>query len=482
MVAIGSLGAWWKTLPSAEAAPKAKTCSSSAVAQCVQDAEDIFDRKREICEEALNACTDDPTANVPACGAGFQVCRFFADRDLGKATRECHKVCGGGLRCTNDTCCKEGVEGCNGSCYDPNTCEKCVNGVIEEGCPPPKECDGAGNCVCPGVTQECGDTCYDPDNCEECVNGALEIECLPPKECDGAGNCVCPGVTQECGDTCCNPDNCERCGADGQCVACEPCEECKPVPDPIGGTVFQCVLLPETTPCGETCCGSCQTCEEGQCRNCDSSPPRCETCDATGACVPKTCEAPLVLNSNCECACPPGQSAHLIQSHETAVGAMTAFAAQAAAVCCPEGEEPCGDSGACCPSGKCCGNACCGSCQVCEGGQCRNCDSSPPKCEICEGGKCDTMTCEEPKILNTTNCQCVCPPPPPPPPPPGPGEACISSPECLCGTRIIPTFPPAPQNIYCDPARGFKCCGTATTAYCCKTHEKCNPAGGCFPC
>jgi len=333
MVAVGSLGAWWKTLPSAEATPKATTCSNSTQAQCVQDASDRADTALENCEQVLAQCTGDPLANQQACGVLFLACRSVAGNKFKNATRKCEQAqCGGGLQCTNDTCCKQGFVGCNGSCYDPANCEDCVNGVIERGCP-------------------------------------------PPQECDGAGNCVCPGVTQECGDSCCNPDKCERCGANGQCEGCGPCEECKPVADPIGGTVFQCVPLPETTPCGSTCCGSCQTC---------------------------------------------------------------------------------------------------------DGVQCRNCDPNPPRCEICVDGRCDAMTCEEPKVLNTTSCQCECPPPPPPPIP-SPG-ACTSQPECLCGQRPMGD-PPRLGNVYCNPEFNTQCCiGPDGYAYCCKAYEKCNPAGGCFPC
>jgi hypothetical protein len=328
-----------------------------------------------------------------------------------------------------------------------------------------------------------GETCQNPGNVDpnccsgECLDFGAPGTCSSPKNKNclpGGAPCKGNGLDRKC----CS-GVCDDTGGTPRCVADCPIGQCLSRAGNRG---------PDDCEVG---CLSCQKCVNGKCiddcgSDCQGCRRPCRTIPSLEACCTNICVA---------CAETPASGAVGVAAQQDVLecGVCETCDEEQGCIPAPDGTKcgtgPCEncEGGACVPIPETtpCGETCCGSCQVCDDfttGTCRNCDSSPPKCEICEGGKCDVMTCPEPKVFNTTNCQCVCPPPPPPPPPPGPGEACISSPECLCGTRIIPTFPPAPQNIYCDPARGFKCCGTATTAYCCKTHEKCNPAGGCFPC
>ena len=205
-------------------------------------------------------------------GACFDKCRY-ADPKL------CLKCNGQGAcidQCPADQCKKcAGLEG------SPEACESTCQGLeLNFKC---YKCE-AGNCVpkC-GECQDCDlATGYECEDKFECAAGASMdptngCQCKCPVE----GQIVCPTPPvgeEECVDS--NTKlNCGTCG--NECTACETCE---------GGV---CVPLPGALPCGETCC--------------DPNSPKCETCNANGSCVTKTCPPRTVLNLNtCKCECVNG--------------------------------------------------------------------------------------------------------------------------------------------------------------------------------
>jgi hypothetical protein len=304
--------------PVAEA--KKVRCDLLAYRACVHEAEqtafDVFDfcmdQAGTFC--ALNprnpACEEvgGQTYRELDCRAGYD---FHRTHLLSRCEKERDKPCAKGTSCADvgdpagfGLCCSEGEVGCGGTCCPSG--QSCCNGT----------CCSSGQECCNG---SCKDTKgNDPQNCGGC--GSV----CPSGECE-SGVCTDPGCDPPCGQ----------------------CERCEAVTDPEGGTNFECVPIPEAQPCGEACCGSCQKCVDGQCRNCN---PACETCEG-GVCTPIP------------------------------------------------GAVPCGDG------------CCAGSCVTCDGGQCRSCDDNPPNCETCQGGSCVQKQCPGNKVLDPSGqtCNCVCP-------------------------------------------------------------------------
>jgi hypothetical protein len=227
----------------------------------------------------------------------------------------------GGTRCT------KGKQCCSGTCAQNGTC-----------CP---ICDASACQQCDETDGTCFDICADSTECLRCNNSG---SCIP--RC-GDPCFPCNSVTKDCERRRC-PEPCHACvsSTGGTCedYCSSPCEICQE--DGI-----TCLDIPGGTVCGETCCGSCLTCEDpstGKCRDCNA----CETCDA-GSCVPI-----------------PDSAAKL------------------------------------------CGEACCGSCQTCEDSStstCRNCDPNPRRCEICNEGFCVTKPCPGQLVLDHSTCRCECP-------------------------------------------------------------------------
>ena len=279
----GDKGSDWPTLP---AIPRTDiTCTVACAAICV----------------GLGiACK----ALLPyACGVFFETpplmaaCIFVAEANAyaicGVAATACNGICREKL-CTCDPPCKS-CEICVGRCWDGCGIQVC--------CPD-------GTCCSGGC---CGGGCCNPGRV--CCNGT----CVSTQQIQRTGSILryqdqvcCPPGQTPCGSTCCDPTKCEGC-VNGSC---------------------------------QSTCGSCQTCDNGQCRNCNSSegccngmcsPSVCIRSDGIPCCVP---ESPTCCGFNC---CVPGAN------------------------CCP---NPNGGH-FCCPSNQfCCGGNCCASGETCCKGNC----------------------------------------------------------------------------------------------------------------
>jgi hypothetical protein len=252
------------------------------------------------------------------------------------------------------------------------------------------------------------------------------------------------------------PPKAPKCKSDADCDECEYCNtgdnQCTPAPEPLCTPKCQRVVcenhqkICETVNDESIVCGSCGMCLNGNCfpdpriekqacgscRKCVSDPtglstvchpcggeggstaPPCLECNFFGTCVEKSCPEGSVLDRFCQCVCAAGRTAFTIQSQESeprAGVAASAQADQATLVCCPEGQEPCGTSGACCPPSECdaatgtcnscpqgqtpCGDECCTpGCETCENGACV---SSCGPCQTCQDGQCRDScgACEE---------------------------------------------------------------------------------------
>lgn len=139
----------------------------------------------------------------------------------------CELLAGGGV-CINDECCRE-EDVCGAECCGSGT--TCIKSADADLCCPTQlacgdQCCSPGSSCCGLPLGECVSLASDASNCGTCGN-----QCSPSQVCQN-GSCECPG-----------------------------------------GKV-----------CGAACCGDCQICDSGSCRNCDSSPPNCETCKG-GNCV-----------------------------------------------------------------------------------------------------------------------------------------------------------------------------------------------------
>lgn len=206
-----------------------------------------------------------------------------------------------------------------------------------------------GSCVaalCAGTGSTC---CKGPWN---------HVCCSPCEYCQadllGGVQCATNMDLKPCGEACCG--SCQTCDdpTTGRCRNCNSCETCTGAGD--------CVPNPGAKPCGEACCGSCQVCDGGQCRNCN----QCETCAASGNCVPK---------ANVGVASASGLAAPLAAASTTP-----------------------------------CNGQCCDVCQECSSTgcvpkQCPPCETCDPQSNACV----PTQTCSGGKVLDTATCQCVCP-------------------------------------------------------------------------
>jgi hypothetical protein len=266
--------------------------------------------------------------------------------------------------------------------------------------------------------------------------------CITLFGCPGCVFCVCDhniccsDSEINCGGTCCPID--QECCL-GQC--CGPGVEC---------TSSGCCPSGQSV-CGTTCCPNDQACCNGEC--CGPG-IQCDT--GTGG-----------------CGCPSGQTAHVIQSSGSRFGAAS-VQTTAAVVCCPAGQEPCGDSGACCAPEKCDAS-----------GQCNTCSAGQTECN----GTC-VDECASPKVLNPTTCQCECPQ----------GQTtcgtqcCASNQTCNNGTcqDVCPQGTACGSGGTCCPP-GYTCCGGGFNGECCPIGNgnncvdcpqgpRCSPLGGPPPC
>jgi hypothetical protein len=398
------------------------------------------------------------------CGVGQECCLFILDEGyhcVSVQTDPFH--CGSG--CANKQCNIPDQDCCQGSCQPLGTnvncaaCgNTCTNGMI---------CIH-GTCTCPSGEANCSGTCQPLGtnvNCANCGN-----TCINGKTCIN-GNCACPPGLAVCGDHCCPPGLC----------------------NPFGGC-----CQPEQSCGSNLCCLPCQTCGNGGCRDCDGSPPRCETCkngicvagtDCWGVCCGdcQTCDLVDGTCRNCNCAetcqdgnCVPNPGNKLCghniccddcQTCDYTSGTGTCRSCNCAETCqdgnCVPvpgakfcgGDVCCGDcqicdAGSCrncncaetCQDGNCvpvlgaklCGDACCGDCQTCDSGNCRNCDSSSPYCETCEAGNC---------VTSGADCW---------------GACCGDCQECDPNTRTCQNCPSCTtcQNGTCYPLPdGYPCAG-----------------------
>jgi hypothetical protein len=345
-----------------------------------------------------------------------------------------------GARCSKDEHC------CSGQCTDKVMLAD--NTIFQGKCCPDCNLDQCLRCDTRSLTPQGATKCIDV--CVDAESGSSPCKCL---ECDGQGSCI-----SKCDPT----QRCEECvGVGGVCTCRDKCE-----------ANDRCTKCDGQGNCVRKC-GECQDCGFATGYECEDK----FVC-AAGASMDPT--------NGCQCKCPEGQ----IVCASPPVGEEECVDTDTNALNCGTCGRECNSECEICEGGECvplpgkkpCGDACCGPCQVCEDpttGKCRECSA----CETCPVDTCvsKAVTCVSPNIFHPASCLC-CPPPPPPPPPPGPG-ACVSQLPCFCGQRPMGN-PPTLGNVYCSADFGFKCCTQAATgyAYCCKSHEKCNPAGGCLPC
>jgi hypothetical protein len=309
------------------------------------------------------------------------------------------------------TCSREGLEQClQHAEFAYNTCLS--------GC----------NFVEPRERKICKSTCrrtykIDVNLCREqgcptgqiCCGGACISECDSCSACDDTmGSCK-----SNCGE-------CHECGVLGLCRnKCKACERCQGgTCVPVGSTSSEGITattLSSSTPCGDQCCGPCQVCDNGTCRNCNA----CETCE-NDTCVPIA------------------------------------------------GGEPCGN--ACCgPCETCQNGVCmstCSSCEICQDGTCvprcdpcetcqdGTCQSICGPCEICQDGTCVPTLCPNCQACDTATGTCV--------------DVCSAGPpgfSCCPGTDISgrPVF-------ICCPPDTPKCCNFQNGApICIPAGQPCPP-------
>jgi hypothetical protein len=198
-------------------------------------------------------------------------------------------------------------------------------------------------------------------------------------------NYVCCGITEtSCGGACCSS---EQTCCNGICQ--------------IGVCCAQGLF-----PCGDPpheCCGSCQICEGGSCRNCNG----CEECRG-GLCIP-IIGGTLCGNQCVNTATDPNNCG---SCGNVCTGGKTCQSRQCE---CPSGTIACGSQ--CCTSGQTCQSGVCSSgCpsgQTACGGRCvANCDPSTPQvlnescvCECPNGGVICAQTCCKGPQPDGTGCQ-----------------------------------------------------------------------------
>jgi hypothetical protein len=195
------------------------------------------------------------------------------------------------------------------------SCEVCSGGQCFDNCPPGQTCCGTGGpsgSTCKNLTDDvsncgvCGKVC--PPG-SKCISGLCVCQSmLGPAASGGSVRALAQG--EPCGDVCCGL--CQVCD-NGTCRDCSVCETCN--------SNGQCVPVPNAKPCGDACCGSCQVCDNGVCRSCNA----CETCDENLGCVP------IAGQKLCGNVCVPSDW-------------VTCFRADLGSYCCPPGPMPCSES------------------------------------------------------------------------------------------------------------------------------------------
>jgi hypothetical protein len=379
---VAGLGARWLQWQTPKTAGASAACNSQKQIDCYEAADRRLAVKLVVCSPI---CVN-PTAEFTL--AFCLACLADAHSDYSGWIEECpiKAGCTANSSCVNNICCPSCCSSCdnNGQCVR-DECGKCATcnlstaqcdiggcGACEycdelKGCSP-YDCGKCFDCIqdacvakCPGTgCNEFTGECRECTKCEYLWEGRCrqreqgDLCCDPntgdfhPCNCDPP-NYTCPGLLS---DGCCQPN--EKCIVGGGCYPL--CQKCEVYSREGGQDVCR------------SNCGSCQICEQDQCRNCNA----CETCP-TGTCVPITCPPGAICN-NGTCLC----------------GGTTTLSGAPLAALSLSAVPPCGNQ--CCDTGQCCQNgACvstCGPCQTCDNGTCRGCDST--KCETCINGTCTT--------------------------------------------------------------------------------------------
>jgi hypothetical protein len=342
--------------PAATASPTATPCNFDGCAECVDAATDVFTQAVAGCisqypeqtgtayDGCIEAAARTTLASVDNCVAPASISGVPASQDTVFASQSNAKAAfraapeQASANLTGEACNSAELDLCREelaeealakllacavtACINPIACRACVGTVLSEYAVKLKQCIQRHGCAdfmfcsnnvcCEPTETGCGSNgcCTRGQFCE---NGVCRTACNPPlKQCGGV-NYVC-----------CDP--CDPCIANGltgimTCASgpfCGQCEECD-------AEIGQCRPIPGAQLCGEACCGSCQTCDNGACRSCNT----CETCD-NGVCIRQTGVWCGEVQCNpCEADCIGGECVARSQQFEYVLCSCDMFS------CCP---------------------------------------------------------------------------------------------------------------------------------------------------
>ncbi len=268
------------------------------------DCNDAVDCTTDLCDEALDTCTNQ--ANDAFCDNGLfcdgvETCNAQIGCVLGTPP-----VCGDEIACTVDTCDEQ-----NDVCVSTPDDSLCDNGLFCDGL---ETCDAVAGCL-PGQGQQCDDNnACTTDSCSdvsgECIfteNFEVGVECCNPLTgesvlidddnactndvCDAATGMVGhpprdPGLSCDDGDPCTTNDMCDGQGqCAGQAVSCDDGVSC--TEDSCDGQTGACLNLPDHGFCsnglycdGDEICDSLLGCVAGSAPDCaDAIDCTVDACD-----------------------------------------------------------------------------------------------------------------------------------------------------------------------------------------------------------
>jgi len=453
-----------------------------------------------VCDEAADACINDPASPGTACEFDGNLCSL----DACDGTGAC--VTTGSVQCqAADPPC-EGGEICN---QLTGACESLADAPLSTSCQADSDlctidhCDGNGGCVtyddvvCPAPTGPCdgGSTCEpSTGGCVPLPDPILGTSCerdgnlCTTDECNGSGACVTVGnVTCGGGATCEAGEQCDP--ATGQCVMLNdpptgtPCEEdgdlCTIEQCDGNGACgvvdyVDCSALADQ--CNDAACdsatGNCVITPRAQGTTCERDGDLCtnDVCDGTGGCVydgDVVCPGPTG-------ACDGGQVC------ASQSGACVDLPDPSAGTTCDADNDLCTND-ICDGSGSCVfmkDRICPGPTGPCDGGTMCNpttggCDQLPDPdsntaCEA-DGNLCTVDHCNgQGQCVQQSEIQCAAGNPP-----------CDGGQECDPGTGGCVDVPDAPDGTPCED--GLYCNGTETciAAVCTPGDPPCNDGAAC---